>query len=324
VVAQRRPGSRVAASVGIVALLMLVASCGAIGFAARVLPGCTGCHFDRPAFKTATLSAAHGSVSCADCHVDTTSVLSRGKFGLYEVFGMWLPILNPSGTDVALVADDRCLSCHGVVLRETVEARGFRIKHSSCGVGRTCVDCHSETGHGQATMWPTVASMGDCVVCHRASKISLKCETCHTGKDATRSFSKPEFSVTHGLNWKQTHGMGRMSTCSVCHQQDKCVRCHGPGVPHSATFLEDHPGYSSRSDAKCTSCHRPTFCADCHQIEMPHPEDFTRGHSLLVAREGQEVCWRCHAKSDCDDCHVMHVHPGGSVGRIPSPQTGRK
>ena len=164
--------------------------------------------------------------------------------------------------------------------------------------------------------------MNDCVTCHKAQKATLECDSCHTGESTERDFLRPEFAVTHGPNWRQTHGMGQTSTCFVCHAEDKCSGCHGPGVPHGKDFIQTHGKESMNEGAQCTTCHRAAFCANCHQVVMPHPDSFAREHSKVTVREGKEVCLRCHDESDCSICHVRHVHPGGAVGNVPRPVEG--
>lgn len=311
---QHSSGRRIAALLGLVAGFLLLAAIAAVGVTTTALPGCEGCHYDRSGFKSATLAASHGDTPCVSCHVDTGSLVERTKFGVYEAYGMYLPLLDTEASDIGLVRDGRCLSCHKEVETRIVKSDGLIMKHASCAKGRRCVDCHSEVGHGSATSWARVTSMNDCVSCHKKTRNSLKCETCHAGRGETKSIAEPEFAVTHGPNWQKTHGMGQMSVCSVCHDENKCARCHGAGVPHATDFIQQHPALSTGPDAKCTTCHRKKFCDDCHQLEMPHPKRFAAAHSRMVKAEGDQKCLRCHAKTDCEGCHVKHIHPGGSVG----------
>ena len=139
--------------------------------------------------------------------------------------------------------------------------------------------------------------MNDCTSCHVAEKVSIECETCHTGRSTTMRIAKPEFGVTHGPTWRQTHGMGQMSSCSVCHAEDSCSDCHGPGVPHSSGFLLDHAAISMQDGAECLSCHDDAFCYSCHLTEMPHSSGFVETHSDTVEADGEAPCLRCHRHS---------------------------
>lgn len=319
---ERRPASRVALGLGLIVAVILLSMCLAVGVTAAALPGCQGCHFKNTDFKTATSATAHSQVPCAACHVQTDRAVPRVKFAVYQVYGMWLPILNPAGTDIASVKNDQCIKCHAIINTKVVESSGLRIKHSSCAESRACVDCHSPVGHGSATRWPRVFSMNDCVTCHKDKRATLACTSCHVGRTEDRPLIGAEYTVTHGPTWMKTHGMGQMSSCSVCHQADACARCHGLGVPHTPNFVADHAKIAVRTDAKCSMCHDKAFCFGCHQVEMPHPASFTPTHSALVKREGNGKCLRCHTTTDCSNCHERHVHPGGSVGPIPAPKAG--
>lgn len=305
-------------------LLVIVVFAGGITATASLQPGCESCHLKEPAFTEATKGTAHAKaeVGCASCHVEPGAA-GRTKFATYQVLGMYVPLLDASESDATLVKDVSCLSCHAQVNDGTTESRGLRIAHFYCAQGRSCVDCHSEVGHAEETKWARASSMNDCVACHRERSAPLQCETCHTGDVEIERSSKPEFAVTHGPNWQETHGMGEMSSCSSCHQPGSCVKCHGPGVPHDEGFGKEHASVSQLPDANCMTCHeKATFCDSCHIVEMPHPREFVVSHSDIVEAEGEAGCMRCHAVEDCDTCHVTHVHPGGAVGNIPSPDRG--
>jgi len=321
---RRSPSTRIALvlSIALVAVALVVVA--GITFTATTLPGCESCHLTDAEFEQATAATSHAAAgtACTACHVQTGSVPGRAKFAVYQTLGMYLPLVDASATDATKVKDSSCLSCHESVMTETVEVRGVRIAHEFCAIGNSCIHCHSEVGHGAATKWPRIASMTECVSCHQERGAALSCETCHVGKVEIVRSSKPDFAVTHGPNWQETHGMGQMSGCSACHEADSCVRCHGVGVPHGTNFLLEHADTSLLPDATCESCHDPAFCDSCHLIEMPHPREFVTGHSDLVDRDGDASCMRCHVVADCDTCHVKHVHPGGAVGNIPSPGRG--
>lgn len=321
--ARRSPSTRIALVSASVILTVAFAAVAVVGVTAATLPGCESCHLDESGFQQATAATSHSQadVTCVSCHVQD-DVVGRAKFGAYQAFGMYVPLLDPSATGATAVLDTSCLSCHEQVTSGVVEARGVRIAHEFCAAGSACIDCHSEVGHGEATPWPRIAEMNDCMDCHKARGASLACETCHVGRVEIVRSSRPEFAVTHGPNWQETHGMGEMSSCSACHQEGSCSKCHGPGVPHGNEFLLSHAEMSQLPDATCQSCHDVAFCDSCHLTEMPHPREFVVGHSDIVERDGDTSCMRCHVVADCDTCHVKHVHPGGAVGNIPRPDRG--
>jgi hypothetical protein len=151
--------------------------------------------------------------------------------------------------------------------------------------------------------------MEDCYACHAQRTKKTGCDVCHTGRGQRERTQVGSFRVTHGPNWQSTHGMGRMDSCAACHDDSKCVGCHGAGVPHGGEFLVRHATHSKSKDAKCTTCHRSEFCTDCHAYPMPHTRDFTLDHAKTVEADGKRKCLTCHDEADCIGCHVSHVHP---------------
>lgn len=291
----------IAALAGIVGLFVV-----AIGATAIWLPGCEGCHSEG-AFGAATAQGAHAEVACTSCH-GAGSVGSRLSLATAQVTGMYLPLrkVDPS---VAAVPDTRCKVCHAPQLDAVVENAGLRIVHSSCAPGRQCTECHSPTAHGAEVSWPRSATMQMCFDCHGGAAAPADCDLCHAAKLPDDRVRTDVFAITHGPNYERTHGMGRMTSCSACHEDTKCAKCHGAGLPHGNNFVSEHGPSATSAAAKCTSCHQERFCSDCHGYEMPHPRTFTKGHGRLVDDQGDSSCTKCHDASDCTRCHESHVHP---------------
>lgn len=286
-------------------------------------PGaCVTCHRQRNVVATVDTAAHKGAdASCVACHVGSGSV-ERVRFGFYEAYGMAIPLVATRGSAVSTVRDEACRSCHdGLAGVQT--ANGLRIAHAKCAKGSACVDCHSVTAHAHGVGWPTTYHMDYCLRCHNTQKVSASCETCHVGKESRERPSTGPWAITHGANWRKTHGSGDMATCSACHPSDYCTPCHGPGLPHEARFFEGHGVTSLAKGATCKKCHSGTFCTDCHGLEMPHPRGFVKGHSALVNRTSDDRCLTCHVKGDCDGCHVKHIHTGGAVPRPSLPKGGQ-
>jgi hypothetical protein len=293
-----------------IAALIVVAVLALGGFDVITLPGCRSCH-NRDGFRAATATAPHAGVDCRSCHVPAGPV-GRVAFSLRQPLHMFVPISGGAERDAAAVPDSRCLACHEDVQTAVVASHGIRISHKSCAVGAACSDCHSATAHGKATSWVRSYEMGRCLTCH-VTEAQTACDLCHEGRRPASRIKSGTFAVTHGPQWRSTHGMGDGATCMVCHQQNDCVGCHGPGVPHGADFIETHAESAAQRGAKCEGCHEASFCDACHGTHMPHTARFTRGHAK-IASGGSATCKRCHADSDCTNCHVKHVHPGGAVG----------
>lgn len=303
------PALRIAivASVLIAGILLL-----ALATSAVTAPACAYCHVSQ---SKALLSAAggHSRMACAGCHVPD-DVGGRLGFAVDQVFVMALRVKTFPDRARAAVPDAVCSKCHHFA-QGSVTGTALRIEHAACGEGRACTDCHVDTGHAAAARWPRRVDMGACLGCHVDKGASTACDACHAKRSTRDRITTGSIRLLHGKNWRTTHGMGDMRTCSSCHAAGFCGKCHGAGVPHNGTFNVDHGALSQTPSARCLGCHRRTFCDDCHGIKMPHPAGFTAGHSKLIKTSGDAGCKKCHTDSDCTDCHVMHVHPPGGAGR---------
>lgn len=313
IVKQLTPYARQKLIIWLLVILPFVVLLSGITYLAVAQPGCAGCHGRDSDFAVATQSAPHSSVACVDCHV-APSTVDRYDFALREAFHMILPLVDGAGRDWAAVENERCLSCHETINTKVVTLNGIRTDHKSCATDAQCSDCHSSVAHGGVTSWVRGYDMETCLACH-VSEASTECDVCHVTRDRDRRVSTGSFAVTHGKEWRKTHGMGNTATCTVCHTAAKCEKCHGAGLPHGKGFIDQHSEVSTSPAAKCTSCHEQRFCSDCHGLQMPHSKGFVRAHARR-AEADPKLCRRCHAESDCVQCHVKHIHPGGAIGAL--------
>lgn len=268
--------------------------------------GCEGCHA-RGDFAVQTAATPHAELQCMECHGGSTFD-ARLAFGAAQVTGMVMRVADVDPT-LASVESSRCAGCHEGLEERISEASGLRIAHKTCAAGRECAACHSPTAHGAAVSWPRTVTMEMCFECHGGSSAPDDCDVCHASRLPADRIKSGTFAVTHGADWRKTHGLGDMRTCVACHDSSKCDKCHGTGVPHSADFVIKHGEPATSADAKCLECHVRAFCSDCHGYEMPHPVEFRRGHARIVERDGEKRCERCHDPADCVRCHEDHVHP---------------
>lgn len=282
---------------------------------------CASCHTMKPAVQGLS-KAAHAQVDCYSCHAP--SAIDRIGFKVREVVRMY-----PAGfsgkklSGVApVVASTGCLDCHSEVMDAPIAANGLKIQHSACSQGSTCASCHSAALHADGARWSRQPVMDDCVRCHIQNKATTACDACHEGRRERDLLTRGPWQVTHGTQWQKTHGAGDTSLCVTCHEQEKCVKCHGLPMPHDEAFGTSHGRYArSIGIAKCTTCHSDrNFCNDCHGIEMPHPATFLKQHSSIAPSMQEKSCLKCHAQSSCDNCHAAHIHPGGA--NLPSPRKG--
>ncbi len=212
----------------------------------------------------------------------------------------------------ASVGNHACVDCHDD-LREVVEARGLRMSHSTCLSAVTrCTVCHADTAHPQASP-ARMLDMGSCTSCHDGRRAPDTCATCHVGKRDVPREGSNAWRVTHGANWKSTHGMGDLTTCRVCHADADCTKCH-LGVPHRSDWAATHGAEAEKAGkAKCLVCHIRALCDGCHGTVMPHPSGWLAAHPTSTTpaqAAGDGLCRGCHSETDCRECHELHVHPG--------------
>jgi hypothetical protein len=309
--AARIPRARIVAlALGATALLLVLAA--VVGSSPAI---CGSCH---TTYAQGLASSSHTDVSCFACHLDAGAVSWPG-FAAREVFGMFPAALIGRGVEGpgVRVARERCVSCHAKVMTGLLQAKGTRIRHSECAKDTPCDTCHGVVAHGKATRYVRQPVMDDCVRCHLRAKATIECDACHADKSSADRLVAGPWQVTHGANWRKTHGMGDITVCSVCHPQTKCVGCHGTVIPHMEDFGRTH-GASARSpEQKCDGCHdRAVFCKGCHGIDMPHPDTFLKAHSKIAKTRQDTSCLRCHYQDDCDNCHARHTHPGSTKGTL--------
>lgn len=271
---------------------------------------CGRCH-DQARFVKATQSASHSGIPCRSCHVPATAS-GRTTFAFRQLFGMAVPLVPVGDRIVSAVPDSRCLGCHKKVMDSTSASRGYRIAHKFCAAEAVCSDCHSSVAHGSQTSWTRTAQMETCVRCHQERSATLSCSACHDEKQESERIGASAWRITHGPDWRKTHGAGDTDTCTMCHERDKCAACHLIPLPHPRDFVSEHAGLAADPKIRsksCSVCHKQSFCDDCHGVTMPHTKAFTERHPKLVGREGDKRCMKCHTREDCETCHYKHVHP---------------
>lgn len=294
----------------VVAILVLVSVVSAVGSAGF----CGSCHAMKP-YAVAYSVIDHEGAGCVSCHAP--SGLDRIGMGWRVVTGMAphaaLGSCVVSGPAQG-VTDDGCRSCHERELEEPVDRNGIKVLHAVCAIESACVDCHGTVTHGESVRVRRAFTMESCTGCHQREKATLECDVCHSEHTQHERLERGPWQVTHGSQWSQTHGLGSLQSCSVCHPSDYCVRCHGTELPHPIGFGQSHGVEALRDLTACEACHETgTLCTPCHGIEMPHPTGFLKDHSSIAAEVEDPACVRCHDTQECMACHERHVHPGNAV-----------
>jgi hypothetical protein len=283
---------------------------------------CRACHAPQAEALAAT---AHTGVGCYTCHLDN-GAWSYPAHKTRELFGMYPAALLTRGmrSPANAVARAVCLGCHEEIVGSVVRGRSYAIAHDSCATGPTCDACHATTAHGEAVRFKRGPVMEECVSCHSGKGLPIDCETCHLENADEEALARTygPWQVTHGPNWRKTHGLGDTDSCVTCHPKGYCTRCHGVALPHPADFGATHGLAAVEKPDACATCHadRTAFCDACHTIEMPHPEGFIAEHPRIAKSDADPTCLHCHADNDCGLCHSAHVHPGGAKG-VPVPWT---
>lgn len=275
---------------------------------------CGGCHAMRPYAESYAESEHEGS-GCVACHAP--SAVDRAGMG-WRVVGGMLPRAAVGAKSVSGPAQgtpgDGCRSCHSREIEASVDRDGIRVLHPVCASESSCVDCHGTVAHGEAVRVRRAYTMESCTLCHQREKATLECDTCHSEHTQYERLERGPWQVTHGSQWAQTHGLGSLQSCGVCHAADYCVRCHGTALPHPIGFGQSHGVEALHDLDACTACHETgTLCTPCHGIEMPHPGGFLKEHSSIASAVEDPACVRCHDTDECSACHMQHIHPGNAV-----------
>lgn len=302
---------RTALAAGVLGVVLFVVSGPLSLFAPST---CNACHVSRAAYAGLKTSS-HAAVRCERCHTERAVLGGIGNsFALAS--DAWRT-LSGAPTSTVAVRDEACLSCHpSDGLSEPVVVKGLRMSHKGLAEARyRCIDCHAGTAHGIPQARLSAPTMSLCARCHNNVRVSGDCAMCHSGTrsaDEARQ-SDPEWSKTHGANWRQLHGMGDLSTCTLCHKSSECQQCHNVPLPHDADFIGNHGTIAKTSRSACLSCHAPSFCDNCHGLPIPHQTGFLSQHPTIAKSEQDARCLRCHVQDDCSSCHTRHVHPHGPV-----------
>lgn len=299
--------------IGVLAVVTLLLALAPRAVASRTRD-CAECH---AAVASAPQPASHAGLECRHCHTPR-SAAGRVGFEASVIFGMRLRLVDIQGRAVSEVPNSRCQRCHQQGTSGEVLGDSLRIKHSTCAKRERCAKCHVSEVHGLKARPTKSMDMAECLTCHNRMGETQACDACHAGKVRADRVKKGTFAVTHGSEWRKTHGLGHMLTCTTCHQAKDCGKCHGAGVPHPASFQTKHSQVAQDPAANCDSCHAKRFCDACHGVPMPHTLAFKKQHSKVADQKGEATCQRCHAKEDCRLCHIKHVHPGGAIGTGPT------
>ncbi len=208
-----------------------------------------------------------------------------------------------------------CFRCHGVQHTEQGEAAPAACDACHPPGFELVPDDHTaafiSTEHGR----PATEDLLECLTCHT----SAFCAECHRAEKRLPdgSYSEEVIPDDHRADaWMSTHGepflLSGEATCSICHTNESCSRCHPTVMPHPTTWLSTHTTSGYMPD-DCKVCHRDRdWCQECH-----HDPD--RSQELVA-----ENCVNCHPemRKDFSDIskaklaeHAAHFDVEDHVGR---------
>jgi len=278
---------------------------------------CKTCHVTRSEVN-ALKNSPHKDVLCLSCHskpgfLGFFSETIRGlRNGLSYIFK------NYEEPIVTTVSNESCLTCHSDINEGLNINNAIRVSHKEfLNAGYKCTECHNTVAHGNAIAQPNMPHMDKCTACHNKKDAPTACGICHVEKMKREVRSSGPWAITHGSTWEKTHGMGNLTTCIICHETQKCAKCHVE-MPHpeSWPYVHGDKAKNATKEDECTGCHIKSFCDECHQIKMPHPQLFLPQHPKIVEKDGDKICYNCHIKGDCRLCHEKHTHPGLTPSKI--------
>lgn len=259
----------------------LCSMCHEFDLEAPTEEACGICH-DRPDYATdpseARLAAevnfshdthADAEISCERCHGDDPAPMPSP----------FMPVCVECHRETGSPKLTECATCHKEIREDRIpEFRaGARILHDSEAVW---IRVHGREARVDSDF---------CAQCHQDEQEF--CSDCH----------RTEKPASHNVSWnRRTHGVHAAwdrDTCSVCHEEDTCMRCHEKTQPTS------HRGsFTPPRSTHCVQCHFPpeSNCTICHQA-IEHRTAIRTPHDAGGGFPG-----------NCVECH-----PGGLPGVPP-------
>ena len=321
---------------------------------AGISQDCSSCHnttqWTVAAFNHATtgftLTGAHTSLQCAQCHVNNNYSLTSGAC-INCHLSDFNTAANPNHQSGGFPQD--CTICHN-----TTQWMGATFNHSTTGFALTgahastqCAQCHTNNNYGLTS--------GACINCHltdfnntnnpphKAAGLSQDCSTCHN----TMNWDGATFNhMTTGFALVGVHATQQCAACHVnnnynltsgtclnCHLTDfstanspphqsagfpqDCTLCHGSSAINwtSATFNHVTTGFT------LTGAHINLQCAQCHTNNNYnltsgacincHLTDFNNTNNPPHKASGfAQDCSGCHTTTSWDGATFNHATTG--------------
>jgi hypothetical protein len=239
---------------------------------------CKSCHrFDKPGREMPSMkrcTSCHkkqkASLRCSSCH------LTQKDGRLVTTFGSRKLRPGPALAHIAHPA--------GFKTKHKVAARQHQKLCQSCHQKKQCMRCHMGRFKPMRfhrgdyiTSHSTDARLNKprCSSCHRSQTF---CLSCHQRSGVSRSSKRGGFRPSTGLSFHppgfasfkvgpRHHSFAarrNMRSCSSCHTEKSCIRCHSTTAKRGGGFSPHGRGFKNSAKCRSLRARNPRACRKCH------------------------------------------------------------
>ncbi|HEY7396546.1 MAG TPA: cytochrome c3 family protein [Gemmatimonadaceae bacterium] len=199
----------------------------------------------------------HTRPSCTSCHTGSQNTRAARVIAT-------LPQPAPHGARGVQLEGSRVHAANFLASHKT-SAAAQRLDCAGCHQQRECTSCHAGASSRRFHAVDFVsrhagAAFGQeqtCASCHRTETF---CRSCHLKSSIATTGARSGVAHAGQPSWLLQHGQAArqgLASCTTCHQQRDCLRCHsdlGRKInPHGPDF--DASKISARNKVMCMTCH---------------------------------------------------------------------